>query len=210
MIVRVVAVMVALLGCGDNASAPVDAMPDAAPCPLGDISQPIELGLGYFHPTDKSFVPLSEMMPVPIVFAVQGNWVARIGVRARNLDCRMTMTTALFDTCPGDKLLKSEQRPVKLEAQPDGWGLPLNVSYYSSLHACPLAGQVRHVNDVPYQIKVVVEDSMGKTVETSLHVVPYCIDGDDKSDCECRCNRDYVLGGACPPVSSGEPPVCAP
>jgi hypothetical protein len=212
---------IAAMGCGDNvARVPADAAPDqsvdidaALPveCAIGDVTQPIELEFGYFNDTTGDFVPVGNMMPLPITYSGQGAFTMRVGVRARNVHCSVPHATiALLDTCPGNKLLKVEGRPIAL-MESDGWGIPLNLASYMQLHACPLAGLTRHLEDVPYEIQLAIEDG-GRTAQASLHVVPYCADTDDadRALCECQCNKDYVLGESCPPASSGEPPVCDP
>jgi hypothetical protein len=213
----------AAVGCGDNlALLPGDALPDqsadvdASPpvaCVIGDVTQPIELELGYLNPTTAELVPLSNMMPLPITSSAQGGFTMRVGVRARNVGCNLqSATIAMFDTCPGTKLIKVETVfPILLMKSADGWGVPLNLGSYFQLHAGPYTGLTRHLDDVPYEIRLAIEDG-GRTAQASLHVVPYCADSDDatRALCECQCNKDYVLGGACPPESSGEPPVCDP
>jgi hypothetical protein len=199
--------------------AAVDAPPDAEidappvpPCTIGDVTQPIELEFGYRNPTTGDFVPVGNMMPLPITQSEQGGFTMRVGVRARNVHCNVQMATiALFDTCPGNKLLKLESRSPVVLMESAGWGVPLNLSSYMQLHACPYPDLPRHMEDVPYEIQLAIEDG-GRTAQASLHVIPYCADSDEptRALCECQCNKDYVLGGTCPPTSSGEPPVCDP
>jgi hypothetical protein len=219
---RLVLFTVVAAGCGDNlARVPADAAPDqfvdidaALPveCVIGDITQPIELELGYRDPLTGSLVPVTEMMPVPIVMGATGGFLMHLGVRARNVHCNLhSAAVALFDTCPGNKLLKWESRSPIVLVESGGWGIPRTENSYSMLHACPYPNLPRDMKDVPYEIRLAIEDG-GRTTEASLHVVPYCADTDEEARalCECQCNRDYVLGGACPPESSGEAPVCEP
>jgi hypothetical protein len=220
---RLVLFTVAAAGCGDNlARVTADAAPDqfvdidaALPveCVIGDITQPIELELGYRDPKMGSFVPITEMMPVPIVMGATGGFLMKFGVRARNVDCLLELATiALFDTCPGNELLEVESYGAMVLMESDGWGIPRAENYYMRVLAYPQSNYLqRDMHDVPYEIRLAIKDS-GRTAEMSLHVVPYCADTDEEARalCECQCNRDYVLGGACPPESSGEPPVCDP
>jgi hypothetical protein len=220
---RYVAILSVLAACGTPGEvpkdAPVDTPPSDAevdappPCAIGDVTQPIELAFGHYEITTGQLVPVGNMMPLPITLSEQGGFTMRVGVRARNVHCTVqSATIALFDTCPGDKLLKVESRaPVLLVEGSDGWGTPLNLGSYMQLHACPYPDLPRHMKDVPYEIQLAIEDG-GRTAQGSLHVIPYCADSDEETRalCECFCNKDYVLGAGCPPPSSGEPPVCDP
>ena len=221
---RLLAIVTALVACGNPTDVPkdapvdtaddIDAAIDAPQCTIGDLSMPIELEFGYYNNQTGALVPVGNMMPLPITQSEQGGFTMRVGVRARNVNCNVkTATIAMFDTCPGDRLLKVESRsPISLTEGSDGWGTPINLASYMQLHACPYTGLTRHMEDVPYRIQLALEDYDGRTAEGTLYVLPYCGDTDDatRAICECQCNKDYVIGGACPPTSSGPPAVCDP
>lgn len=216
----------AAAACGDDGNTQKDAavdmpadmaidVPDGkGPCPVGDTTLPIEIEPGYFHPNTGAFTPLLEMMQAPITDSQQGFWVVRIGVRARNIDActQYMLTVALRDTC-ANQLLKVESRTLIFQDMHDGWAVPYNLSYYSSLHACPYPSPTRDISGQPYTLEVILEEaSTGRRAERSLHFVPTCqADSSELARCLCECDRDYVIGGSCPPATdTGPGPVCNP
>jgi hypothetical protein len=69
---------------------------------------------------------------------------------------------------------------------------------FGNLPVCPQLTATRDLHDVPYIIKVSVEDADGQKATASLTVVPTC--PVEASRCTCECDRDYVVGNECPTV----------
>ena len=207
-------VAISALGC-KNGDATVDAMIDSRPdlntmCAVGDVSAPMELQPGYIN--QNAFTPVTELSPVTMQTAGQGNYILVMGVRARNVNAcaQYTLTIALRDTC-ANTLMSVESRTSVLMDTGDGWAVPRNISYYAIAGACPQVSPMRDIFEQPYKVELILSDDNGKEAMTSVHVVPTCPLGADNADCLCTCDRDYVLGGVCPPATdTGPGPNCPP
>ncbi|HEX4420137.1 MAG TPA: hypothetical protein VH165_19615 [Kofleriaceae bacterium] len=187
----------ALLGsCGGSDK------PTAKSCPIGDPTAPAELQIVNLE-ADQATVNLTQASDlVPLVPPPQGGWIVLLGARARNLDgCQLTLTTALVDACTG-QILQVDVRPTQLELGDDGWGVS-SLTTFGNLPVCPQLTATRDLHDVPYIVKVVVEDTHGQKASAQLSIIPTC--GTEPSRCTCECARDYVMGQSCdqPPIDAG-------
>ena len=186
------ATLALVIGCGGGGSATPDA-PEALPCPIGDLSAPAEMQIVHLD-ENNAVIETAAMQPVPLIAPPQGGWIVLLGVRARNIDCRPVLTTALIDTCD-NQILNIDRRSTQLDVGADGWGVS-SVTSFGNLPVCPQLTAARDLTSVPYTVTVAIEDGAGQTATTSLTVVPSCQDG--TSRCACECSHDYVLGGDCP------------
>lgn len=188
------------VGCGGGGS-------KVEPCPIGDPSAPAELQIVNLEADQATVSVTQSMAKVPLIPPPQGGWIVLLGARARNLDgCQATLTTALIDTCDG-QILQIDKRPTRLEMGADGWGVS-SVTTFGNLPVCPQLTATRDLHDVPYEIRVQIEDVHGQKATASMTVVPVCSAG--PSRCMCECARDYTVGSSCeqPVVDAGAPPAC--
>jgi hypothetical protein len=182
------------LGCGGG-EAPQDAS-ETPRCPIGDLAAPAELEIVHLD-ARSTVIESTAMAAVPLIQPPQGGWIVLLGARARNIDgCRISLTTALVDPC-NDEILKIDQRPTRLIAAGDGWGVS-SVNAFSNLEVCPHITSVRDLSDVPYIVRVRVEDDDGRAAQTEITLVPTC--PEDMAMCNCQCARDYVVGSQCGPT----------
>ena len=168
-----------LIGCG------------SAPKPQA----PAEIQIVHLD-ANNAVIETQPMGQVPLIAPPQGGWIVLLGVRAKNVDDQATITTALVDSCD-DQILQIDRRPTHLDIGADGWGQS-SLTTFGNLPVCPAVTATRDLHDVPYIIKVSVEDTDGQKATTSLTVVPTC--PTETSRCPCECDRDYVLGADCPTV----------
>jgi hypothetical protein len=166
----------------------------AAPCPIGDVAAPIELEV--VHLDEQSQVkPTTNGTRVPLVAPPQGGWIVLLGVRARNLDgCGLKLTTSFNEACNGP-VIKLDSRPARLMDMGDGWGVS-TVGTFGNLPICPQVTSARNLHGEAYDVTVAIEDRAGKRAAKTLKLTPYC-PSDDR--CTCECDRNYVVGGSCPP-----------
>jgi hypothetical protein len=183
------------LGCTGAEPPPPDAL-EAQPCPIGDLAAPAELEIVHLD-AQNTVIASTAMATVPLIQPPQGGWIVLLGARARNIDgCRISLTTALVDPCNGE-ILKIDQRPTRLIAGSDGWGVS-SVTGFSNLEVCPHITSVRDLDDVPYILRVRIEDDQGRAAQTEITLVPTCPAG--IAMCNCQCARDYVVGSQCEPA----------
>jgi hypothetical protein len=206
VLVAVLAGAIGAPACGGDSGR--DA-PEAERCPIGDISAPAEIEIVHLD-AQNAVIKTQAMASVPLQAPPQGGWIVLLGARARNIDgCRLTLTTALIDACT-NQIIQVDVRPTRLVPGSDGWGVS-SVTTFGNLPVCPQATATRDLHDVPYIVRVVVEDSDGKKATAELTVVPVCPDSPPL--CTCKCARDYVLGSACETMATdaGVPQVsCEP
>ena len=182
-----------LTACSDSST-----VADAAlkRCPFGDPDAPAQLEIVHLDETGVNVVDTLPGARVPLNPPPQGGWILLLGVRATNLDgCQLTLTTSFRDTC-SDTILKLDQRPAKLEDLGTGWGQS-TLGTFGNLPICPQVTSERNLHDEPYDVTVEVVDRDGKQAAKTLTLTPYCPAGTDR--CTCECDRNYVVGGACPP-----------
>ena len=173
-------------------------------CPFGDASAPAQIEIVHL---DESGLTVIDTLPgaeVPLNPPPQGGWILLLGVRATNVDgCQMTLTTSFREPC-SDAIVKLDQRPAKLEDLGNGWGRT-TLGSFGNLPLCPQLSSQRNLHDEPYEVTVAVSDLDGKEASKSITITPVCPAGADR--CTCECDRNYVVGGACPPggVDAGVP-----
>jgi hypothetical protein len=189
-------------GCSGGATS-VDA--PLARCPLGDPDAAAQLEIVHLD-ADLQIVRTLENAEVPLQAPPQGGWILLLGVRATNLDgCQLNLTTSFRDVCD-DRIIKVDQRPARLDDTGDGWGIS-TASTFGNLPVCPQVTAQRDLHDQPFLVTVSIDDVDGKRASRDLTVVPVCPVADPR--CACECDRDYVLGGPCPPVGpDAAPPPC--
>jgi hypothetical protein len=179
-----------VIGCGSD---PKPAMH----CPIGDVSLPAEIQIVH-QDASSSVIETQPMAEVPLIAPPQGGWIVLLGVRAKNIDgCQVSLTTALVDACDS-QVIQIDRRPTRLDMGADGWGQS-SINMFGN----PLCQQLhtriaRDLYNVPYIVKVSIEDDDGQKASASLTVVPTC--PTDASRCTCECDRDYVVGNQCPTV----------
>jgi hypothetical protein len=142
-------------------------------------------------------IETQPMMQVPLIPPPQGGWIVLLGVRAKNIDsANATLTTALVDSCDS-QIIQIDKRPTKLEMGADGWAVS-SLTTFGNLPVCPQLTATRDLHDVPYLVKVSVEDTAGQKATAEVTVVPTC--PTEASRCTCECDRDYVVGAECPVI----------
>ena len=67
------------------------------------------------------------------------------------------LTTVLIDAC-SNAIIQIDRRPTKLEVGSDGWGVS-SVTTFGNLPVCPQPTATRDLHDVPYIVKVQVDDA---------------------------------------------------
>ena len=185
-----------LIACGGGGGGTVDA-PQAVPCPVGDVSAPAVMQIVHLD-ENNAVIETQPMQSVPLIAPPQGGWIVLLGVRAKNLDCRPVLTTALVDACD-NQILQIDRRSTQLDVGTDGWGVS-SVTSFGNLPVCPQLTAARDLHGVPYAVTVSIEDAAGQKATSSLTVVPTCLDG--TSRCACECSHDYVIGADCPAVQT--------
>ncbi|HVK89198.1 MAG TPA: hypothetical protein VM513_33985 [Kofleriaceae bacterium] len=188
--------LVLVTGCSDGGGgdAPVDAL---VRCPLGDPAAAPEMEIVHLD-ADLTVVETMPDAEVPLIVPPQGGWILMLGVRATNIDgCQLNLTTSFRDV-DDPAIIKLDQRPAKLEPTSDGWGIS-TPSTVGNLPICPQVTALRDLYDQPYVVTVAIEDIDGKRASRDLTIIPTCPAGDPR--CTCECDRDYVLGGPCPPAA---------
>ena len=196
--------------CGGNHDAAHDSGVES--CPIGDLASAVELEIVNLD-ANGQVIQTQDMAQVPLVVPPQGGWAVALGARARNIDCRLTLKTALTDLCTS-RILATDSRDTHLDLGADGWGLT-TLNSFSALQVCSVPAAVRDTNDVPYSITVSIADSGGYKASKSITVVPTCpTDGANATCCAVQCNDAYSLGDPCdmapPTVHQTCPPAAAP
>jgi pimeloyl-ACP methyl ester carboxylesterase len=180
---------IAVAGCAADDAGP-------ARCPLGDPRAPAELEIVHLD-ANLELATTAPGARVPLIQPPQGTWIVFLGARARNLDgCRVDLTTSFRDGA-GGPIVKVDRRPTQLDDTGDGWAITRS-TLAGNLQICPQLTATRDLHDEPYEITVTLEDAYGQRASRSIGIVPVCPDPDATGRCLCECDRDYVVGGACP------------
>lgn len=192
----IIAAMGIAIGCSSPSSHEEDA---ALPrCPLGDPTQPAQLEIIHLDAAYQARTTTADDL-VPLIQPPQGGWIAMLGARATNIDgCRVDLTTSFSDTV-GGPVVKVDRRPTTLVADESGRGVT-TVTGIGNLPFCPQLTAERDLHGEPYVITVALEDGYGQAAQQSMTIVPVCPDPDPTGRCLCECSKDYVVGGACPPI----------
>ena len=191
-----VAMIVALAGCGDD---------DPECVLIGDSDQALEIELIY-RAADGTSRPLMDGGSIDLITPPQGGKVVLPGIRARNVfACSVTLNASLRDPC-NNRIIALEQRPVNLVAAGDGWAVPAQpaeLSDYANVPACPTAAASRDVDDEPFLLAVRFVDGRDRVAEREITITPICAEAVSEAACRCECDHDYLLpcdadAGACP------------
>lgn len=181
---------------------------ERADCFVGDPNAPLEVEPIY-RTVAGEMAPLADGGDVPLILPPQGGKVFLVGVRARNLDvCSVRISAAVIDDC-GGRVVARDGRPVFLVPDADGWAVPRQpheLSDYANVPACPSFGTDRDVNGEKYRLVLSIVDGGGRTVDLERQVVPICAEPQFAAQCECECDRSYILGRACEPEAVATPP----
>jgi hypothetical protein len=185
----------ALLVCASCSSCSDDA---PTTCPIGDRTQPIEI-VAVHWAAGGDVGDLVDGGAVDLVRPIQGGKVVYVGVRARNVDgCNLQLTAALRDQST-QQVIALEQRPVRLVDGGDGWARPESAfDHLANVPACPNAAAARDVDGAIWRLELRLEEPGGRMAETMLVIAPMCRVSDELDECQCECDSDYTLGGACP------------
>jgi len=182
------------------------------PFVVGDLLQPLEIE-AVLRTASGDQVDAVPYGPVELFRPPQGGKVFLVGARVKNVDtCGLRITASLRDPCDG-RVLALEGRPFRTFVTDAGYAEPINprsLSNYANVPACPRAVASRDVNDGVYEMTVVVEALDGRNASVTLPVVPTCVQpGALGQQCECECERGYVLGEECEVSDAGSsgPPL---
>lgn len=200
MLLRAAVLLAQVAGCSDDVAPVIDA---PATCPIGDRSQPIALDA--MHTVGGAVTRLADGGEVELSRPIQGGKVIYVGVTALNVDgCNLQLNAALRDV-GSNQVIALEQRPVRLVAGPDGWGVPVSpFDDLANVPACPNAAATVDIDQASWQLELRLEESGGRSATKILTVAPRCASSDERAECECECDSDYELSG-CPvdPVDAG-------
>lgn len=192
--VMALAIAFALSGCPEP-----EPQPDAGPvdCFVGDPEQLPELQLVY-RTAKGELADLADGDEVPLIIPPQGGHIVAIGARLRNVNiCGLQMSALLRDPCT-NRILGREGRPTFLEANADGWAVPIApglLDNFVNINACPNLVSSRDLDRQPYLLELrAVNFNAELSLTSQLTVTTVCGEPDSARLCECQCDADYVLG----------------
>lgn len=174
-------------------------------CAAGDPAQPLEvrvvvLGAGLVPAAASDGARVALMKPP------QGGRVVYAGVEARNFDACMpaNLVGAVRDMAT-HAVYGLEGRPVVLAAGGDGWAAAeeQQPSSYANIAVCPNQRSSRDIDEERYELYLKLTDGAGRSVETTVDVVPFCAEPDNLDECKCICKTGYVLGSSCDAPDGG-------
>lgn len=162
-----------------------------ASCPSGFVGDPQAAPtFSFVALSTAGIATLSEGDGAPLLFAPQGGMVFFAGIRATNLDtCGVTLTGALRDETT-NKVIGLDNRPVALEDDGTGFGLPADptgLENYSNIPTCPSAAATRGILGTSYRLEITLIDRTGRQATGAIHVVPFCGNSADVPYCEQMC-----------------------
>lgn len=192
------------------------------PCFIGDSVAEAEIVLVY-RTVDGAVAELQDNGEVPLILPPQGGKVTLIGVKAKNVTCRLLLNANLSNSLCGGGIIGLEGRPVDLELQDDGFGHPAapeTLQNYVNIPVCPAFGSTRDGNDQPYALQLRATEvrregeEVARTHVFNATVTPVCAEPDVLDECLCTCDADYILGvdlaEQCPTINDNdtEPGTC--
>jgi hypothetical protein len=163
----------------------------------------------YQRTLDGGIVPIAEGGEVPLILPPQGGKVILVGVRAKNVDlCALSITAAVHDECTAvdggfGRIVGREGRPLHLEAADDGWAYPIapdTLTNWANVPMCPNTAFPRDMDGEPYLLRIRIVDGSVTPRRTALaeaHITPVCAEPRNLAECQCQCDKDYVLGQQC-------------
>lgn len=194
-------------------------------CIIGDPDAPAdaaELALVY-RTVDGQIADLADGDEVPLILPPQGGKVTLIGVKAKNVTCRLLLNGGLSDSLCGGSIIGREGRPVELEEGEGGFGFPAapdTLQNYVNIPVCPTFGSTRDGDGQPYVLELRATEARRQGEDTarthvlSATVTPVCAEPDILEDCRCECDADLILeidrAKQCPTIHDNdiEPGTC--
>lgn len=226
-LVPAVVLMQALVFAG--ADCDVAPTPDAGiepepvpPCIIGDENGEAELELIY-RTVDGEVADLIDNGEVPLILPPQGGKVTLIGVRAKNVTCRLLLNGNLSNSLCGGGPIGLDGKPVNLELRDDGFGYPAaaeTLQNYVNIPVCPTFSSTRDGDGQPYALQVRatevrrLDEETARTHVLTATVTPVCAEPEIFDLCRCDCDADKVLGvpdeEQCPGINDNdiEPGTC--
>jgi hypothetical protein len=187
-------------------------------CIIGDPEAEAEIVLVLRTPT-LDVIDVVDGGEVPLILPPQGGKVTLIGVRAKNVTCRLLMNAGLFDDC-ANSFIGRDARPIELEEDADGFGMPAlakTLLNYANIPACPTFASRRDGEGQPYRLELRVTEQrregeeLPRTHVLGATVTPVCAEPDIEAHCLCECDEDFVLGvpeeEQCPTIHDDDLPV---
>jgi hypothetical protein len=182
-------------------------------CRFGDPSQPLEAELVY-QSAQGHTVALGDGARIPLTVPPQGGHVVLVAARVRNTaECEVILSAALRDPCNG-RIVALEQRPISLDDDGAGWGVPrqaAELSDYANLPVCPTTAASHDLDEGSFELEVRVmdpSDPEGRQVNLAATVIPTCETATAPDYCRCNCDSNYILGQDCPTDPDGGPESC--
>ena len=217
-----VGLVVLAAGCEPPPHDDVDAGQDAPECIIGDPEAEAEVALVY-RTVDGAVADLIDGGEVPLILPQQGGKVTLIGVRAKNVTCRVLINAGLDDDLCDGSVIGREGRPIDLAEGPDGFGRPIaptTLQNFANIPVCQTFVSTRDGNGQPYTLMVRVTEVARNGEETArthtltATVTPVCAEPEIEQECRCECDADLVLdidrAEQCPTINDNDlpPGVC--
>jgi hypothetical protein len=165
---------------------------------LGDPSAQVEMKV-VARSADGVATEISDGAEVAMILPPQGGRVIFVGAFATNVSaCGVELHGDLRDKTTGQ--VRVDARTTNLKPHNDGWGGPVDadISTFSNIPLCPNQWASTAVYDNPFDLTVTITDPEGRTATKTIEVVPVCGEPQHEAECLCQCQKDYVLGEACP------------
>jgi hypothetical protein len=192
------------------------------PCIIGDENGEAELVLVY-RTVDGEVADLVDNGEVPLILPPQGGKVTLIGVRAKNVTCRLLLNGSVSNSLCGGNIIGLEGRPIDLEVRDDGFGYPAapdTLDNYVNIALCPNASSTRDSDGQPYALQVRATEvrrlgeDVARTHVMTATITPVCAEPDIFDTCRCTCDADFINGvpedEQCPGINDNdiEPGTC--
>ena len=192
------------------------------PCVIGDDTAAAEIELVY-RTVDGQIEKLDDGDEVPLILPVQGGKVIYVGVRGRNLSCRVNLTAGVFDLCQEPATVVGvDGRPVLLVDDGAGTAVPVNdpsdivVGNLANVPMCPTFASTVDTNTAEMRLELrVTEERRAGEDESRVHTLtalirPVCAEEAWAEDCNCECDAGFVLEMTreeqCPTIDDDDPP----
>ncbi len=173
------------------------------PCELGFLGDPAgepQVLVRYVDQDLGTLVEVNDGDTMPISTPPQGGRVIFTAFRATNIvPCSVSVVATLADSAGTGE--RSDARTVNLAPQGDGWGEsdPENFGTVAHLPVCPNVWSTQDIFDKPYNLTVTLTDKEDRVAETTVSVLPGCLEGGALNDeCHCICAAGYEVGSPCP------------
>lgn len=192
------------------------------PCIIGDENAEAEIVMVY-RTVDGEVADLVDNGEVPLILPPQGGKVTLIGVRAKNVTCRLLLNGSISNSLCGGNIIGLEGRAIDLEVREDGFGYPARadtLDNYANIPLCPNAASTRDADGQPYALQVRatevrrLDEETARTHVMTATVTPVCAEPEIFEDCTCECDADLILNidraEQCPTIHDNdiEPGTC--